>query len=407
MPPAVLGGPFTYQIQIDNNSTFTSPAQDVRASAAGYTAGVLSDGKYYWRVRAINSVNTAGTWSTARAFTIDTTPPLMPILLTPTDRSALVAALSAKPKFTWQTEAGTAQYRLSISSGVNCDTFIREIGPLATKAYTLTAGEALPDRTTPTAGRSSPRTSPEIGDPIPAFSGWSSVRPPLHCPAHQPCRSPANTLPTNNATPVFNWTLAGATGMKYQIQIDNQSTFTSPEQDVIGPVDQQNYTAAPLAQGKSYWRVRAINNSTGVAGLWTAAWSLTVDSVPPAAPALKSPANNGSTTLVKPTLAWVAATGATSYRVQVATDSGFGTKIADTTVKTLSYTLTTPLAYGTMYYWHVQAIDALSNTSDWSATYTFVVSVHRTPVERRRDDEPAPDVCLAKRDGCRLYAASR
>jgi hypothetical protein len=64
------GGPFSYEIQIDNNSTMGSPTMDVTGAAGvlNYTAGPLTTGVYYWRVRAVNSLGVPGTWSSIRSF---------------------------------------------------------------------------------------------------------------------------------------------------------------------------------------------------------------------------------------------------------------------------------------------------------------------------------------------------
>ncbi|MBI3159850.1 MAG: hypothetical protein HYZ26_09660, partial [Chloroflexi bacterium] len=66
----------TYQIQIDTISTFASPDIDW-ISGVGvliYTPGDLPDGRYYWRVRAINSLGEVGAWSVGFTFMVDTIP---------------------------------------------------------------------------------------------------------------------------------------------------------------------------------------------------------------------------------------------------------------------------------------------------------------------------------------------
>jgi hypothetical protein len=64
------GQPFSYQIQIDNNQSFSSPEEDVIVSVTDFTSPDLAVGTYYWRVRTVNSFGLAGPWSTVKSFRI-------------------------------------------------------------------------------------------------------------------------------------------------------------------------------------------------------------------------------------------------------------------------------------------------------------------------------------------------
>lgn len=66
-------GAETYHIQVDTTAYFPSPVIDQPAiPTSKYTpTEPLSDGKYYWRVRAKNSLNTHGNWSDIWDFTIN------------------------------------------------------------------------------------------------------------------------------------------------------------------------------------------------------------------------------------------------------------------------------------------------------------------------------------------------
>ncbi|MGB9911096.1 MAG: LamG-like jellyroll fold domain-containing protein, partial [Microgenomates group bacterium] len=77
-----------YQIQIDDNSDFSSPVvnfieengSSTPRNNVTFTSPVLSDGYYYWRVRAIDGKDTESDWAVANngeiAFKVDATPPL-------------------------------------------------------------------------------------------------------------------------------------------------------------------------------------------------------------------------------------------------------------------------------------------------------------------------------------------
>jgi hypothetical protein len=66
-----------YQVQVDNNATFTSP-EYTSGNLAGGTQSVgiavappLVNGTWYWRVRACTSSGSCGAWSTTGIFTIE------------------------------------------------------------------------------------------------------------------------------------------------------------------------------------------------------------------------------------------------------------------------------------------------------------------------------------------------
>lgn len=69
---------------------------------------------------------------------------------------------------------------------------------------------------------------------------------------------------------------------------------------------------------------------------------------------------------------------ARQYRVQVSTDSSFGTIVESAVVDQTSYTSLTKLYPEGTYFWRVQAIDSKQNSLTWSDTRTFTKST--TPV---------------------------
>ncbi len=97
----------TYEIQISLSSTFTSLADSHSISDLSYTpATPLPDGKYYWRVRAANSVPVFSYWSAVRSLTIDTTPPNAPVLNLPAANASVIGT----PTFSWKAPAGANAY---------------------------------------------------------------------------------------------------------------------------------------------------------------------------------------------------------------------------------------------------------------------------------------------------------
>jgi hypothetical protein len=58
-------GGHTYQIQCDDDKKFRSPEHDavVGPGVYDYLANMSEEGRYYWRVRAVNSYGMPGKWS--------------------------------------------------------------------------------------------------------------------------------------------------------------------------------------------------------------------------------------------------------------------------------------------------------------------------------------------------------
>jgi len=109
----------------------------------------------------------------------------------------------------------------------------------------------------------------------------------------------------------------------------------------------------------------------------------TLESVPPDAPQLISPADGSRVGLVgkgvAPTFEWSAVSddSGVHYRLQVATSDDFvaSSIIASVTGLTeTSYTLDRDIPYGT-YYWTVQAVDGAQNESPWTAAGSFRVGI--------------------------------
>ncbi len=92
-------------------------------------------------------------------------------------------------------------------------------------------------------------------------------------------------------------------------------------------------------------------------------------SMPPAAPALNSPAD-GATGVMSSDVAWNSVTHAASYTLQVSTVSDFNTTHTDESGLTET-TYTVPgLAGSVQYFWHVSATN-VAGTSDYSEAWDF------------------------------------
>ncbi len=97
------------------------------------------------------------------------------------------------------------------------------------------------------------------------------------------------------------------------------------------------------------------------------------------APTPASPANGSTGISTNPTLTWTAPPGASSYRLQVSTDSNFVSTTFDTSGLTSASDNITGLSNSRKYYWRVNATNA-SGTSAWSAVWNFTTSSADVPV---------------------------
>jgi RHS repeat-associated protein len=463
--------PYTYEIQVDDNSDFSSPNFTTKISNLTATpTSVLPDGSYAWRVRAINNVGIAGEWSDVWTVTVDTAPPDVPVLVAPTDGSSdhLV-----KPNFSWGVVTGATQYQLQVDNNSDFSSPELDQSP-ATASYTPTvslqqgtfywhvrakdaAGNwsaysaawtfkvdlqdtpatgtvstnaqqpfvwwgisgittasnyqiqiatdaAFNNRVvtgatgtynstttkwtyTPAAGVLSVgttyywRVNLNLGSGlvISPFSRILVVSPALA--AAPVLTGPTNAGNSNDSTPAFTWnasTSTAGTPYTYEIQVDNNSDFSSPEFTNIGSALNATPSSA-LPDGTYSWRVRTIN-VYGAAGAWSTVWTVVIDTVAPAVPVLSAPTDGTTSTTVRPPFSWGAVTGATQYQLQVDNNSDFSSPELDQSPATASYTPTVSLQQGT-FYWHVRAKDAAGNWSDYSPARTFKINIQYSPVD--------------------------
>jgi len=92
--------------------------------------------------------------------------------------------------------------------------------------------------------------------------------------------------------------------------------------------------------------------------------------LPLSPPVLASPASGATNVSTSPTLTWNASTGATSYRLQVSTNTSFSPTVFNQTGIAGTSHAASGLANNTTYYWRVNATNS-GGTSVWSSTWSF------------------------------------
>lgn len=136
-----IQGSTRYQLQIDNNADFASPVLNRTMSTTSYTlASPLSSQRHYWRVRVQDVAGHWSTWSNRWTFVVDTTPPAVPVLISPANGATI---RDNTPTLSWRASTGTSQYQLQMDNNANFSSPIVNISTPETR-YMRTA--SLGDR---------------------------------------------------------------------------------------------------------------------------------------------------------------------------------------------------------------------------------------------------------------------
>lgn len=258
-----LGGAAQYELQWATNATFTAGLQSTTVATTNVDLPSLANTAgttYYWRVRGINSLGVPGAFSAYRSFVLDTLAPAVPNLTVPANNTA---TSNSRPSLQWGVVTGAAYYELRYGISVGSMTTISNI---TTASYVPISPLLMRDyywqvRAIDAAGNASDWTALRTVKII----SLNTASPVLQ-------RFTTST-PTLSWSPV-TWTDPGG---YYQVQVDNNSNFVSPE-FVSGNIatGTQTVTTTSLADGTWYWRVRACT-AANVCGAWSVTGVFTVE----------------------------------------------------------------------------------------------------------------------------------
>jgi hypothetical protein len=109
-----VNGGSSYEIEIATDQAFPAPAivDGGTVNTTSFTpAAPLSEDVFYWHVRARTAGGQPGAWSAARTFTIDTTGPAAPTLISPAEGASIRTAA-----FRWQAVSGAAAYEFQLDT---------------------------------------------------------------------------------------------------------------------------------------------------------------------------------------------------------------------------------------------------------------------------------------------------
>ncbi|MBK9452900.1 MAG: hypothetical protein IPN95_26455 [Bacteroidetes bacterium] len=353
-----------YQVQIDTTNQFNSPS--LITANKGYintvssnsdtqhgTGGLLTNRWYFWRVRAINNVDTTA-WTT-RAFSTGSTPipnPAVPVHVSPADGASsqpLIVTLD------WNnaTDATYYEYRYSTSPSMTSPVTGTVVG-----SSVATAG-LLNSTTYYWQVRS-------LNGSI--VSAWSN---PWSFTTVAPLGTPVPVGPTNGVVNqlypslLLDWSdVTGA--VTYEFQWSTDPNFLTGVTTGTSGASNGNATGL-LPNTIYYWQVRVWDGTTWSS--WSVTWSFTTHPIPNV-PTLTSPANAALNQLIASiTLDWTDETWATGYEFQWSTDPSFTVGVTSGTSVT-STTNIGGLLPGTTYYWHIRSTDGIY-FSAWSGNFSF------------------------------------
>jgi len=118
--PVVDPSGVRYSLQVDNDENFVSPLLSLEnISAENYAfENALPDGRWYWRVRAVDGAGHAGSWSTSW-FTVDTVPPVVSLTQTPPSTTTENSATFSGTATDATTIVSAVEYRVNSGNWVS------------------------------------------------------------------------------------------------------------------------------------------------------------------------------------------------------------------------------------------------------------------------------------------------
>jgi len=175
----------------------------------------------------------------------------------------------------------------------------------------------------------------------------------------------------------------------YSVQVSTASDFSVLVADLSGIGTTSTSIAGLSASTAYFWRVSA-TNKWGTSA-FSAPFGFTTAGAapppppppppagnPPAPPVLSSPADGAIDVSTAPTLSWLASTGATAYRLQVATTSDFAATVVDLSGIVATSAGISGLSNSTLYFWRVSASNA-DGSSAFSAPFSFTTVAAAPP----------------------------
>ena len=154
----------------------------------------------------------------------------------------------------------------------------------------------------------------------------------------------------------------------YNLQVDDDSDFSSPEFEYSGLTDTSQSISGLSISTTYYWRVNA-ENIDGTSP-WSGTWHFTTIVYAPDAPTLLSPVNGATDQPTSLSLTWNTSVNADFYNLQVDDNNDFSSPEFEYSGLTDTSQSISGLSISTTYYWRVNAENA-GGPSIWSIPWYF------------------------------------
>ena len=423
--------PLAYQVQVDNNSDFSSPNIDQQTLliASSYAASGLTAGTtYYWRVRSQNLCGW-GAWSASRTFAVagsDVTAPTISAVAATniSENSALVSWTTNETSSTQINYGATTSYGLSTTLVPALVTAHQQtltgLSPSTTYHYRVRSRDAAGNEavsgdyvftTTATSSKIDNGITPTVSS---TYSGFTTAR--INDGVLNPFGWENSTWASTESSTDAHWiefnfgasqqvsrvTVFWAwngdqsrwmTSQQFKLQSWNGSAFVDIITTNNSTADSStvvNITPVTTTRLR-YYQPANMGPTTFLTVVWLA--EIDIFGVPgtnsaPTVPALSSPVAGATVGSLTPTLVVNNSTdaqgNAITYNFQVSTSSSFSTIAAQVTALaqgpsgTTSWTVSPNLVSGTTYYWRVRAFDG-SLYSAYSANRSFITGSNSAP----------------------------
>ena len=352
------------EIQVSTSSTFQTILMSESPPQKAYQWGpvITHDGTYYWRVRAFYGLDDSSPWSAARSFSLKTTQPNMPVLLSPSGGALLN---SLRPTFKWSAVPGAVSYLLQVKVNGN------SMPPVFPKTTSYTFSSPL-----------------DYGEVIwtvlaqDAYGNLSTPQGPNNYFYTTLQISPAPNAHTSSLRPTFKWAaIPGATGSTtYTLNVISHATPVNAEIKNAS-VNGTSYTPTVDLAGPYTWEIT-------VPGLaYAVSYNLYITPVAPAAPLLLTPANQLITNKTTLHFSWTSVASATHYVLQYSLSPDFPNTTqtpaivytvdinnpAATYAMDILPTFLPPAGQNWIYYWRVDALNSDAASSKWSTVRSFTL----------------------------------
>ena len=376
---APVAGAATYDLQVSSNPTFDNNVvvnvTGLRASRYSPLNG-LPNASYYWRVRAVDALGTAGEWSeqgSPRQFT--QLPPGVPTLVSPGAVPPTAAPNDSTARFQWTPVAFASHYELQVSSDPNFSAGVQSCKTNATE-YTpyvlLSATPALPTTAVPTGCGPSNKTleltdgttyywrvravnvAPDATSVTGTFQGS-----PLRFTFRPGNPTPLAPLGAVVTTPVLSWTEV-QDASEYRVVV-RKSDGTPAKTDKTYATSYTPTVELDPADSPFTWEVQAID-MFGEPGLITGgSFTLVTPTLPGSVPVAIAPAD-GIAVSRMPSMTWTPVAGATRYAVHIVTEGGIDLQpsLESDSITLAGWTYGQDILFPGEYTWFAEVLDGPS-----------------------------------------------